>query len=397
MRLASAACLALLGACQSAGAPAVEQSPGSGPSYGNDPSQADDPSKGEVPLPCAPDWEARLLLDTDGVGVWAVRAFQVFEQYAVPELVGLDDRGRCHVLVSYSGKWTDKPRIHDGRWLGGLAHADVDPRVTGSELYTGGQSGNLYQLVAYPHGALDGRLIANLPGQEIHTVLAGELDDSNDTPELLVFTRPGALSRVTPSGPDGRFEVERVSDLPGRVRDAVVLPSAGDGPARIATVSRDGALRVVWLEDGQLESTEVHVESMGMGRVTLRRDTGADPLVLYTTLDDGRVLRHERSGGTWSSETIHVGPQGLRGIVSGRFDADPTVEQVAIFGYAADVQLLTRSPDGSWSARTIFTDLDRGHWLTTSELDGRNTTDEIVGSGYAGRIFLLARPPGYGR
>jgi hypothetical protein len=361
------------------------------------PATSADPSKGEVPLPCAAGWEARLLLDNDDVGVWTVRAFPVFEQYAVPEVVGLDDRGRCHVLVSYSGKWTDNPRIQDGRWLGGLAHGDVDPRVAGSELYTGGQNGNLYQLVAYPHGALDSRLIAHLPGREIHTLLAGELDPANETPELLVFTRPGGLYRVTPDGPHGSFETEHLGELPGRVRDAVLLPPEGEGPPRIATVARDGALRTLWLEDGRPRSTEIHVEPMGMGRVTLRRGTGDDPLVLYLTLDDGRVLRLERSGGTWSTETIYVGPPGLRGIVSGRFHADPDVESIAVFGYSAEVELLSRSPDGSWTAETIFTDKGKGHWLTVAELDGRNTTDEIVGSGYGGRIFLLTRPPNYGR
>ena len=378
MRFRVLAGLALLASCQSSG------------------TSVPDPSEGEVPLPCAPGWQARLVLDNESVGVWTVRALPVFEQYAVPEIVGLDDLGRCHVLVSYSGKWTDRPRIHDGRWLGGLAHADVDPRVPGRELYTGGQSGNLYQLVAHPHGALDGRLIAHLPGHEIHTILAGELDGQNESRELLVFTRPGALYRVTPTGVHGTFETERLCELPGRVRDAVVLPSEGTLPPRIATVSRDGALRVLWLEGGRPRSREVHGEPMGMGRLALRRDTGSDPLVLYTTLDDGRVLRFERSGGAWSKETIHAGPQGLRGIVSGRFHADPAVESVAVFGYSAEVQLLTRSDDGTWSAETIFTDQDRGHWLAVSELDGRNATDEIVGAGYGGRIFLLSRPPGHG-
>ena len=357
---------------------------------------ASDPSEGEVVLPCAEGWEARLILDNENVGVWTVRAFPVFEQYAVPEIVGADDLGRCHVLTSYSGKWTDRPRIHDGLWLGGLAHADADPRVAGSELYTGGKSGNLYQLTPYENGALDGRLIAHLPGQEVHTLVAGELDPSNDTPELLVFTRPGGLYRVTPSGPHGGFETERLCQLPGRVRDAVALPP-GNGPPRIATVSRDGELRVLWFEDGLAQHAVVHAEPMGMGRVALRRDTGTGPLVLYTTLDDGRVLRHEGSGASWSTEIIHLGPQGPRGIVSGRFHADPAIEAVAVFGYSAEVHLLSRSPGGSWEQETIFRDRDRGHWLAVSELDGRNATEEIVGAGYGGRIFLLSRPPGYGR
>jgi len=32
-------------------------------------------------------------------------------------------------------------RCGDGKWLGGLCHGDVDPRIAGAELYTGGQNG----------------------------------------------------------------------------------------------------------------------------------------------------------------------------------------------------------------------------------------------------------------
>lgn len=354
-----------------------------------------DPRLGEVPLPCADGWEARLVLENGDVGIWTVEAFDVFRQYAVPEVVGLDDLGRCHVVVSYSGKWTPNTRVHDGKWLGGLAHGDVDPRVPGTELYTGGQSGNLYQLVAYPHGALDARLIAHLPGRELHTIVAGELDPSNATPELLVFTHPGELYRVAPTGGDGRFETELLCELPGRVRDAVVLQGKDGGTPEIATVSRDGVLAILRLEEGRVVRKEVHREPMGMGRIALRRG-GEDPLVLYVTLDDGRVQRHERRGDSWTTETIHAGAQGARGVVSGRFTADPDEETIAVFGYSAEVELLSRRAGGPWRAKTIFEDRDRGHWLAVAELDGRNATDEILGSGYGGRIFLLARPPGFG-
>lgn len=77
--------------------------------------------------------------------------------------------------MGHSGKWTPTPVVSDGRWLGGLAHGEVDPRIAGEETYTGSQQGNLYQVVAWPHGVLDYRLIAHLPGREIHTIVAGEL------------------------------------------------------------------------------------------------------------------------------------------------------------------------------------------------------------------------------
>jgi len=355
---------------------------------------APDPAAGEVPLPAAPGWEARLLLDRGSTGVWTVGAYPVFDAYGASEVVALDDEGRCTVLVSYSGKWTPLPRIHDGAWLGGLAHGDVDPRVEGAELYTGGRKGNLYQLVARAHGALDARWIAYLPGREIHTIVAGELDPVNAVPELLVFTRPGGLFRVTPTGEHGRFEVDFLGDLPGRVRDARILPSPPGEGARIATAGRDGALRSLRLTPEGPRWTELHREACGMGRLALAPGQGA--VVLYLGLDDGRVLRLEEGVDGWSHETVYAGPQGLRGIAAGRFHADATRESIAVFGYSGKVQLLTRPPGGPWSVETIFEDTDRGHWLCAAEVDGRNGTDELLGSGYSGRVFQLGRPPGYG-
>jgi len=136
---------------------------------------------------------------------------------------------------------------------------------------------------------------------------------------------------------------------------------------------------------------------MGMGRIALRR--GDDPLVLYSTNDDGMVWRHERRADRgWAHELVYAGPQGPRGVVSGRFDADPTRETLAVFGYSRDVEVLTRpsSGTGPWEVETIFTDRDKGHWLAVGELDGRNSTDEIIASGYGARIVLLSRPPGFG-
>ncbi|MHC4957438.1 MAG: ABC transporter substrate-binding protein [Planctomycetota bacterium] len=352
-----------------------------------------DPRKGEVRLDgAAPDWRAFLMLDNKGVGVWTVKPFQVFANLGCPEVVGLDDKGVCHVMVSYSGKWTPIDTVNDGKWLGGLAHGDIDPRIDGAELYTGSQRGNIYQVVAHPHRAIDNRLIAHLPGLEIHTILAGELDPRNETRELLVFTRPGALYRLTPTGAHGRFEIAKIADVPDRVRDAIVLP----GGAGLATVSRGGRLRQLSIERSGPRWTTIHAAPMGKGRVTLRPAAQGRRLTLYTTQDDGCILRHERTAkDAWKTETIYCGPQGPRGLVAGRFHADPDVESVAVFGYSRKVQLLSRRADG-WKVETIFTDTDKGHWLAAAEVDGRNATLEIVASGFGGRITLLARPPGYG-
>ena len=356
-----------------------------------------DPTKLEAPLPSeSPDWHATLVLDNDGVGVWTVGAHQVFEQYASPEVIGLDDLGRCNVMVSYSGKWTPLRRVGDGKWLGGLAHGDVDPRVAGAELYVGGQLGNLYQLRPYAHGALDARLIAHLPGLEIHTLVAGELDARTPGPELLAFTRPGALYRVRVSPETGEFESELLQELSGRVRHALLLPGTAARPAEIATVSRAGQLQLLRIGAEGPEWRVVHEGPMGQGRIAQRESAPGAPRVLYSTLDDGRVLRHEEQpSGDWRTETIYAGPQGPRGVAAGQLDPDPGIETVAVFGYSRKVQLLSKRA-GGWEVETLFVDLDKGHWLASAELDGRNGTRELIGSGYGGRIFMLSRPPGVG-
>lgn len=359
-----------------------------------------DPSQREIALPCvSPAWRADLVLDNGDVGIWTAGILDVFPQYAKNEVVGLDDLGRCHVLVPYSGKWTPFARCNDGKWLGGLCHGDVDPRVPGEELLVGGEGGNLYQVTAYAHGGLDCRLIAHFQGLELHTLACGDLDPSSPGGEVLVFTSPAHLYRVSPTGPDGTWVVADLGPLAGRVRDALVLPARAGRGAQVVTASRAGTLSLLSFEGGQVHERVLDTATTGRGRLALRPappDRPTDSIVLYSTLDDGRVLRHELVGDRCATETIHLGPQGLRGVAAGRFSADPAVETVAVFGYSAEVRLLSRAGDGPWTSEVLFVDRDRGHWLAAGELDGRNATDELVGSGYGGRIFVLYRPPGYG-
>jgi len=357
-----------------------------------------DPRNGAVPLPSlSEEWRAHLVLDNDGVGVWTVDSFNVFEQFACPEIVGLDDKGRCTVLEGYSGRWRPVTTISDREWLGGLAFGDVDPRVSGCELYTGGKRGNLYQVPAYRNGVLDNRRIAHLPGREIHTIVGGDLDPTHPGKELLLFTRPGGLYRVSPTGPNGTFETKPLGDLAGRVRQAVVLPAKEGEAPEIGTVSRAGRFALLRITPDGPKWTCVYEAAMGKGRLALRPPRPGQPTVVYTTHDDGRILRHERRGkDAWHTETIYLGPQGPRGVVAGAFDKDPSVETVAVFGYSRRLEVLKRTPAG-WQVETIFEDLDKGHWLATAELDGRNNTREIITSGYSGRVVLLSRPPGYGR
>lgn len=385
--------LALLGAgilplaCR---APAPTHPGGSGLSPGAD------PTKDEVPLAALAGWNGTLVLDQAPVGVWTVGVMDVFPQFGCPEIAALDDRGRFHALWSYSGKWTPVTTVHDGKWLGGLAQADVDPRVPGREVYVGSQNGNVWQVTVHLETFLDCRLVAQLPGHEVHTLVAGALDPRQPEPELLVFTRPGVLWRLRPrtDGQDG-FTSERLQTLEGRIRDALVLPADGGTP-RIATAGRHGKVETLRFGAAGPEWHTVHDVPMGVGRLALRPPVPGARFVLYSTTDDGRVFRHEELAPEhWQTELVHAGPQGLRGCAAGRFDADPHVETLAVFGYGKEVELLSRR-DGRWSVETIFVDVDRGHWLAAGELDGRNGTDELVTSGYSGRVVLLARPPGYG-
>jgi hypothetical protein len=357
---------------------------------------ASDPRLLEMSLPAQNNWNASLVLDNAPTGVWTVEALDVFAQHGAPEIVGLDDLGRAHICVSYSGKWTPTTVISDGKWLGGLAHGDLDARIPGAEIYTGSQQGNLYQIVAHPNLILDYRLIAVIPGREIHTLVAGDVDAAREGPELIVFTRPGGVYRVTATGTHGTFETKSLGDYEGRVRQALILPHLPDEAPRIATVSRNGKLELLQLTKSGPRWQTVYQDQMGLGRLALRPTQDGKPLVLYATHDDGRILRLEPTGEPWKSEVIYHGPQGPRGIVAGYFNEDHNVETVAIFGYSKRVELLTRT-NGGWMAEPIFEDRDKGHWLAVAELDGRNNTHEIIACGYSARIVLLARPPGYGR
>jgi hypothetical protein len=356
-----------------------------------------DPSKEEVGLPAAAGWRANLVVDND-VGIWTVESFPLFPEYGNPGVVGLDDRGRALLLRCYSGKWYRYDTIGDGKWLGGLEHVDLDPRHPGPEIYTGGERGNLFQVVVHEAGVFSTVLVARLPGREIHTLVGGDLDPSRPGNEMVLFTRPGGLFLVTPpAAPGGLPGVEQLGDIRGRVRDALLLPSAPGAPARIVTASAAGEVEILRLGPSGPEWTTVLAVPTGLGRLAIRRNAPAgSPTTLYVTCDDGVVLRlEEGADGSWRRETIYAGPQGPRGIAAGRFDADPARETVAVFGYGKRAQLLTRE-DAGWRVEDLFEDRDKGHWMCSAELDGRNATDEILLSGYGSRIVLLARPPGYG-
>jgi ABC-type transport system substrate-binding protein len=365
--------------------------------------QSGDPRQEEVPLPSLGSWQASLLYASDA-GIWGLATAQVFPEYGCPEVIALDDRGRCTVLVSYSGKWTPIQTVEDGKWLGTFSHLDLDGSRQGPEMYAGGLRGNLYQIWMHEQGGCDARVIAYFEGEEIHTLVGGDLLPSRPGGELLVFCRSGAVFDVRPrvnpghdSASGSPFDAHRVGTLPGRVRDAVVLSSSDSGAPWIATTSRAQEVALVRMNGEGLDREVLLRQPMGFGRIARRRHEGQGPEVLYVSRDDGLILRLEGSAGApWKEEVVYAGPQGPRGLAAGRFGTDPKSETIAVFGYSKRVQLLTRTAPGRWTKEDLFEDISGGHWLMAAELDGRNATDELVGSGYGSRVFMLARPPGYG-
>jgi nickel transport system substrate-binding protein len=359
-----------------------------------------DPGKDEIALNAAPGWQARLAHRSD-VGVWTVGAVKAFELNGAPEVFALDDKGRCRILSCYSGRWTSFETVYDHEWLGAFAVADLDPSRGGVEMYTGGKRGNLFRVIAHRDGGFDTSLVLRYPAEELHTAIAGDLLRSRPGDELLVFTHLGNVYDVRrEAGAETGFVGPRHARLDGRVRQAILLPQGSEDRSDpfIACVTRNGEVMLLRMREQDFERQVILKEPMGFGRIASKPQTPGAPLVLYVIRDDGLVLRLAgKPGGEFQREAIYAGPQGPRGIAAGRFDADPDVETVAVFGYSKKVELLSRRGDeGPFEAKTIFEDVDRGHWLSTIEIDGRNSTDELIGSGYSGRVFQLARDPGHG-
>src|SRR5690349_19692722 len=180
-------------------------------------------------------WVASLVLDLGAdTPLWTVASTKVLPQYGCDEVIGRDNRGQAHVLESYSGRWIPYTVIDDPAWLGAFAQGDVDARIPGPELYVAGKSGNVYQVVAHRQGVVDYRWLENIDGLEVHTLVAADVWPEHAGDELLAFTNPGALYVGVPHADRDGFAFEKVSDLPGRVRDAVLLPHAAGAPVEVA-------------------------------------------------------------------------------------------------------------------------------------------------------------------
>jgi hypothetical protein len=373
--LAALAALAAAGCAGTAGPPPAQES-----------------SPEAEPLSAAPGWEAQVLFDRGEVGVWTVKCFDVMPHLAGPEVVALDDEGRCTIVFTYSGRAHSWITVEDKEWLGGLWHGDVDPDVPGAELYTGGKRGNLYRITCRPWGAFQTEALCHVEG-EIHTLLGGDFEPDRDGTELLLCTQLGEVFRVDPRGP---VTLDRVLDGGARIRDGAVFRD-GDRDAALV-VSRDGTLSLLRQDGGGYALSPVATRNQGFGRVDAGPWTENGAPVFFVGCDDGTVLRVARDAdGAFVAREVFFGRRGVRGVAAEVFDADPERETVAVFGYGRAIQLLTRGDDGAFSAETLATDRDKGHWLCAGELDARNSTREILACGYGGRVIYLARPPGFGR
>lgn len=344
----------------------------------------------EGALHAAAGWNVTLVHESDG-GIWNTGTLKCFPQYGYPEVYALDDKGRCTILVGYSGTFGANLPFQEREWLGDLEALALERPQGEPEFYTGGKRGNLYQVRAHADASFDTKLLARFPAEEIHILQGGDLDPTSAGNELLVFTHPGHVYLVGPT-----LEARRIASVEGRVRQTVLLPGEPGSAPWIAGAARSGELYLLRLSSGTLETRVVTSEPCGFGRLALAPASRPGHAVLYATRDDGLVLRFEQEGSTWQRELVYAGPQGPRGIAAGRFDADPAVETVAVFGYSARVELLSRRAGEPWRVETLLEDRDKGHWLETAELDGRNATDELLCSGYGRRVLLLARAPGHG-
>ncbi len=370
----------------------------------------DDPTKGEIRLSgSAPGWDAFHLFTTDCWRIHALGGGLLTKYYGSPQVVVLDEKGRCVILQSDSGKWSPQIVVEDGKSCSAWATGDIDPRIDGTEIYVGSGGGNVYQVVHQGRRGWVTEMVASIPDASLSKLIIGDVAPSRPGDELIAVTNNGPVYEIHP-GPtkDKPFTFELIGDLGSRCRDAVLLPADGKRPARIAALLQTGEVALMTRTETGFDRKPMCNEPMSIARIarkpTVRRNApggvespGVEPEVVYVARTDGLILRFsERQDGSWMRDMIYAGPTGTRGLAAGRFDLDPRTETVAVFGYSKKVQLLSARPGEPWKVETIYTDFGGGHWLAAVELDGRNTTDELVGGGFSFHVFMLARAPGYG-
>ena len=375
----------------------------SGPEVLRIPPATDGRAQGSTAPALAQGWRSDLLLDLAPTGIWFAAPFDLYPQYAEPEVLALDDLGRAHVVISYGGRWTLQSTGPEGSWLGTAGQGDVDGRIPGPEAYLGAESGRVWQLVTHRReGVLDRRLVAQLDGRAVHALAVGRFGPLPGQVSVLVFTEPAEAWRLTPRPDRDGFEAELLDGLDGRIRQALTV-SGADGRDRVLCASRAGW--VGWydpLATAPERLRPLHRLGFGRGRVVLARGSTFESGRAFSTAEDGTIWEHRWSvDQAPSNQLVYRGPQGPRGIAVGRFDPQTSGDQVAIFGYSGQVELLRPGSDPAalWSSEVLLEDrtpdgvLHRGHFLSSAELDGRNSTDELLLCGFSGRLTLLARLP----
>ena len=358
-----------------------------------------DPGTGEIPLPgAAPSWNAFHLFTSDTWRLHSIGAGHLTHEHDSPQVIVLDEKGRCVILQGDSGKWSSGVAVEDGTPMSAWARGDLDPRIAGPELYVGGRSGNLFRVTSTGRRSYAAELLGCVPEASLSRFVLGEIDPGHPGHEMLALTNNGPVYDVRPGrAPDDGFTLEQIGDLGTRTRDSLLLPGIDGRPPRVAALLQTGEVALLVRTPEGFDRTPLCQEEMSIARMGRRPPREGEGEVIYVARVDGLILRFaEQEDGTWEREPIYAGPSGPRGLAAGRFAEDPDVETVAVFGYSKKVQLLSRRDDDPWEVETIFTDTGGGHWLAAAELDGRNVTDELVGGGFSYHVFMLTRGPGYG-
>lgn len=313
------------------------------------------------------------------------------------EVVGVDEAGAVIVGWPQASPPTSREVARHGGRLTGLAVADLDPDVPGSEIYVGGyreadQGGAVVQVVLTPQGARQ-RVVYDGP-HFVHAVARLEPAPGSTTPRLLVTDYDGAAFVATPAAGDGPWPAVEVYREPAetgaedrKVKDAAVLRGAPGGVASGLFLALKGG-RGVWVDPDRPGSGRlVHEEPGGMGRVAADEQGG-----VYLCGYAGRVVRLSRAGEGFSAAVLFtetVGGGGLRGIGLGRLPLPAGGRaELAIYGYSKVCRLL--APAGSaLNGPVVYEDVERGHGLAVGDVVPGNDADEVVLGGYAKRITVL--------
>ncbi len=227
--------------------------------------------------------------------------------------------GRAHVLRRVEGgDWMAEPIFDDDALLHAVA-------VGEGEVFVGGYSQKLYQLVCDPTGVWNSFLVADLPGAAKNAVMARD--------GVVVACTDGSvvLVRHTAVGWDSEVLHHRNA---GRAR----LGHAG--PALVCA-DDDGAF---WWIGGGGEAIELHRERQKLRGAVL---ADLDPLVEgleAATAGYGRIVRVFRRDGpgrAWRGAVISEEPDKIHHLAAGDLDPAPGTELVCV-GFAGELVMFRR-------------------------------------------------------